>query len=149
MNSNGLQSDDPALFKAIVEQCGDAIIYADRDGVVRVWNRGAEAVFGYSAAEVIGGSLDVIIPERFRKAHWAAYRRAIDAGRPSQGDSVRTTKSMHKLGHELYVDISFGILKSDAGVVLGSLAMGRDCTARYRAEKALRERLAQREAPAP
>jgi len=54
------------LFQAIVEQAPDAIIFADREGAIRVWNRGAEAVFGYAAAEVLGNSLDVIIPERNR-----------------------------------------------------------------------------------
>lgn len=49
-------------FEAIVQQTSDAIIFADCDGLVQVWNRGAEAVFGFSAAEVI-------IPERFRRAH--------------------------------------------------------------------------------
>jgi PAS domain S-box-containing protein len=57
------------LYQAIVEQGPDAIIFADRDGSIQVWNRGAETVFGYAAAEVLGKSLDVIIPERLRHAH--------------------------------------------------------------------------------
>ena len=57
-----------ALFQSIVEQVPDAIIFADREGAIRVWNRGAEIIFGHCAAEVVGGSLDVIIPERLRRA---------------------------------------------------------------------------------
>ena len=57
------------LALAIVEQVADAIIFADRQGVIRLWNPAAEAVFGFSADEMIGQSLDLIIPERLRPAH--------------------------------------------------------------------------------
>lgn len=132
-------STEPALFQAIVEQTSDAIIFADPEGMIRVWNRGAEALFGFSAAEVIGHSLDVIIPERFRRAHWEGFRRAIQSGRTRAAEPVRTTRSVHKLGHALYVEISFGLVKSASGAVLGSVAVGRDGTARFLAEKARRE----------
>ena len=61
---------------------------------------------------------------------------------------MRTTRSIHKLGHTLYVDLSFGLVKSSAGSVIGSVAVGRDCSARYLAEKALREKLAELESKA-
>ena len=93
---------DPRLFEALVEQTPDAIIFADCDGMIRVWNRGAETVFGFSAAEVIGSSLDVIIPERFRRAHWEGFHQAIERGHTQHGGQVRTTRSIHKLGHTLY-----------------------------------------------
>ena len=130
------------LCNAIVAQTPDAIVFADRDGVIRLWNLGAEALFGFPAAEVIGRSLDVIVPERFRQAHWDAFHRAVASGRTRPGDSVRTTRADHKSGRKLYVDLSFGLVKDDSGAVIGSVAVGRDCSARYLAEKALRERLA-------
>jgi PAS domain S-box-containing protein len=130
------------LCNAIVEQTPDAIVFADRDGVIRLWNLGAEALFGFSAPEVIGRSLDVIVPERFRQAHWDAFHRAVASGRTRPGDSVRTTRADHKSGRKLYVDLSFGLVKDGSGSVIGSVAVGRDCSARYLAEKALRERLA-------
>ena len=125
------------LCNAIVAQTPDAIVFADRDGVIRLWNLGAEALFGFPAAEVIGRSLDVIVPERFRQAHWD-----VASGRTRPGDSVRTTRADHKSGRKLYVDLSFGLVKDGSGSVIGSVAVGRDCSARYLAEKALRERLA-------
>ena len=128
-------------------QTPDAIVFADCDGVIRLWNRGAEAVFGFPASEVIGSSLDVIIPERFRQAHWAGFRRAIANGHTRLGDSVRTTRAMHKLGHKLYVDLSFGLVRDDSGSLLGSVAVGRDCSARHLADKVLHERLATLEKP--
>lgn len=126
------------LFQALVEQAPDAIIFADRDGAVRVWNAGAERIFGYAAQEVVGASLDVIIPERLRRAHWEGFRRAIDSGQTKYVNQVLTTRSIHKDGHKLYVDLSFGLVRDDAGTVLGALAIGRDCTARYVADQALR-----------
>jgi PAS domain S-box-containing protein len=119
------------LFQAIVEQAPDAIIFADREGAIRVWNRGAEAVFGYAAAEVLGNSLDVIIPERLRRAHWEGFRRAIDTGQTKFGGRVLTTRSVHKDGSKLYVDLSFGLIRDEAGAIAGALAVGRDCTARH------------------
>ena len=107
-----------------------------------MWNRGAEAVFGFSAAEVMGCSLDIIIPERFRRAPWEGFRQAIASGRTQHGDHVRTTRATHKLGHRLYVDLSFGLVTSEPGSVIGSVAVGRECSARYLSEKALRDRVA-------
>ncbi len=133
------------LFQNIVERALDAIIFADRDGRIRIWNRGAETIFGYSAAEVLGDSLDVIIPERLRSAHWEAFRRAIDTGRTKYGDRVLTTRSVHKNGTKLYVDLSFGLVSDETGAVVGAFAIGRDCTARYLADAALRARVAELE----
>lgn len=129
------------LFQAIVEQAPDAVIFADRDGAIRVWNRGAETVFGYAAAEALGNSLDLIIPERLRRAHWEGFRRAIDTGQTKYVDRVLTTRSAHKDGSKLYVDLSFGLLKDRAGAVTGALAIGRDCTTRYLSDSALRARV--------
>ena len=130
------------LFKAIVGQTPDAIILADCDGLIQVKNRGAEAVVGFSAAEVMGCSLDIIIRERFRRAHWKGFRQAIASGRTQHGDHVRTTRATHKLGHGLYVDLSFGLVTSEARSVIGSVAVGRERSARYLSEKALRDRVA-------
>lgn len=140
-------SSGPALlFQAIVEQTPDAVIFSDPQGTIRLWNRGAEAVFGFAADEALGRSLDLIIPERMREAHWAAMRRAVDEGHVRGGGRVRTTRSLHKDGRRFYVDLSFSLIVDAAGTVLGAAAVGRDCTERFLAEKALRDRLARLEA---
>jgi PAS domain S-box-containing protein len=133
------------VFRAIVEEVPDAVIFADCEGAIRLWNRGAEAVFGYSAAEVLGNSLDVIIPERFRRAHWAGFQKAIDTAQTKYKKKVLTTRSVHKNGSKLYVDLSFGLVKAENGTIVGALAVGRDCTARHLAEDALRARIAELE----
>jgi PAS domain S-box-containing protein len=116
------------LLEAIVEQAADAIIFADRDGVIQIWNQGAERVFGYAAGEVVGKTLDVIIPERLRDAHWEGFRRAVDTDQPKYKNRVLTTRSMHKNGSKLYLDLSFGLIRDRTGAIVGAVAIGRDCT---------------------
>jgi PAS domain S-box-containing protein len=133
------------LPAAIVEQVADAIIFADRQGTIRVWNGGAEAVFGHTADEALGRSLDLIIPERLRAAHWAAFDKALETGRTKYGRQAMTTRSMKKDGTKLYVDLSFALVTDAGGQMLGSVAMARDVTARHAAAAEARERAAKPE----
>ena len=138
MSTNG-----PAdLSRALVEQVADAIIFADREGLIRVWNAGAEAVFGYAEHEALGRRLDLIIPERFRSAHWTAFDRAISTGQTKHGREAMTTRAVAKDGSDLYVDLSFALVDDGAGAVRGAVAVARDVTARYQAERELRRRVA-------
>ena len=136
---HGFGQVDSNLFQAIVEQAPDAVIFADRDGAIRVWNRGAESIFGYAAAEVLGNSLDVIIPERLRNAHWQGFRNAIDTGLTKYTGRVLTTRSAHKNGEKLYVDLSFNLVRDQDGAIVGALAIGRDCTERYLSDRSLKK----------
>lgn len=146
-----MQTDDseaevrPELIQAMVTQGPDAIIFADRRGAIRIWNRAAATLFGYSSAEAIGQSLDIIIPERLRSAHWTGFERALAAGETRYAGKVLTTRSAHKDGSTLYVDLSFALIRDAAGAIVGALATARDCTQRYRAERALRARVAELE----
>lgn len=130
------------LPEALIEHLADAVIFADRDGVIQLWNPGAQAVFGYPAAEVLGRRLDVLIPERLRPSHWAAFDAAIDTGEMKHGRESMTTRSMRKDGSDLYLDLSFALVKDVNGHVLGAVAVARDITSRFRAEKESRRRIA-------
>jgi PAS domain S-box-containing protein len=121
---------DPQFLHAQVDQARDAVIVADRDGVIRLWSPGAEAMFAFSAQEAIGASLDFIVPARFLAAHQAGYRRAVETGRLRTEGRVLRTRCNHKHGIKLYVDFSFGLLKETSGAVLGVFAIGRDATSR-------------------
>jgi len=125
---SGAQS---SLFHAIVEQAPVALIFADCEGVIRVWNHAAEAVFGRPAEEAVGESLDLIIPERFRAAHWSGFQRAIADGHTKYKGRAMRTRSVHSNGSKLYVDLSFELVTSETGQVMGALALVRDCTAEY------------------
>jgi len=134
-----------AVYRRIVEQTTDAVIFADREGLVRIWNRGAQAVFGFTGDEALGQSLDIIIPEELRKRHWEGYNRAIEAGRTRLGSRVLVTRALHRDGSRLYVDLSFAVIVDASGHAEGALAVGRNVTERYLADRALRKRVAELE----
>jgi PAS domain S-box-containing protein len=60
-------------------------VATDRDGIIRIWDPGAERMFGYGAGEAVGQSLDLIIPERLRLPHWEGWRRVIETGESRYG----------------------------------------------------------------
>lgn len=109
----------------ILASCSDALIYADRTGRIQRWNAAAEQLFGYSAAQAIGQSLDLIIPERLREAHWRGFHAAIASGDLRlQGQATRT-RSLCRSGDKLYVSMSFALVRDADGHILGSVAMAR------------------------
>ncbi|CAL61869.1 Conserved hypothetical protein; putative PAS/PAC sensor protein [Herminiimonas arsenicoxydans] len=136
---------DLALSKAIVDQAPDAIIFADTGGLIRVWNSGAERIFGHMAADVIGGPLDIIIPERMLAAHNKGFDHAVSTGEMKYVNKVLTTRSMHKDGSRIYIDMSFGMVRDPDGKIMGALAVARDITERFANESAQRVRIAELE----
>jgi PAS domain S-box-containing protein len=139
-------SRQACLYRALIEDLADALIFTDRDGLIRVWNSGAEAVFGHRAHEIIGKSLDVVIPDRLRSAHWAGFDTAMETGQLKHARQSMTTRSIHKDGCDLYIDMSFALVRDDTGLVLGAVAVAREVTARFKAERDARKRLAELEA---
>ena len=127
------------LGDLIVEQIADAIIYSDRQGMIERWNAAATAMFGYAAAEVLGQSLDLIIPEHLRQAHWSGFRRAMRSGATRLGGRPTMTRGLHQSGRRLYVEMSFAVVRAPSGTVVGSVSVARDATARYEEEKARRQ----------
>jgi len=127
----------------ILRSMPEALIFCDLEGIIRVWNGGAEKVFGWSAAEAVGQSLDLIIPERMRKAHWDGFNQALARGGVKPGRTSMITRSLHKSEEFIYVDMSFEMVRDEAGQMLGSLAVARDATKRFNDEKALRKQLAE------
>lgn len=131
--------DDPGnetavSFENILDQSPDGVIFADHDGIIRVWNQAAQTIFGYTATEVLGKSLDVIIPERFRNAHWNGFYKAMGTGHTVHAGRVLRTRSVHKDGSKLYVDLTFGMVKDASGIIRGSVAIARDATDRHAKE---------------
>ena len=131
-----------SLFRHIVEEIPEGVIFADRQGTVRLWNRGAEAIFGYPAEEALGQSLDLIIPERFRVRHWDGYRQVMATGVTSYGQRLLAVPAMRKDGQRISIEFSIALLKDQRGELAGAVAVVRDVTARWQAERELRGRLA-------
>lgn len=145
MSHSTLESTAAHILRSMPE----ALIFSDLKGVIQVWNGGAEKVFGWSAAEAVGQSLDLIIPERMRKAHWEGFDQAIARGGVKPGRTSMITRSLHKTEEFIYVDMSFEMVRDETGQMLGSLAVARDATKRFNEEKALRKQLAELAAPKP
>ena len=129
------------LAELLVSQSPDAAIFADREGVIREWNAAAERIFGHAAGEAIGRSLDIIVPERFRPAHWRGYERAIGEGSTKYSGQSLPTRADRKDGSQIYVELTFAIIHDFDGQVIGALAHARDITERWEEERRRRQRL--------
>lgn len=130
---------DTALRHLAIEHIPDAVIVSDRDGIIRGWNPAAERLFGFSRADAQGRPLDLIIPERLRRAHDVGFRDALAAGRLKLEGRVMTTRANHRAGDRLYVDFTMGLVRDDRGQVIGVVAVGRDATARQLEAAAARQ----------
>jgi len=130
------------LCRSIVDNAPDAVIYADREGIIRLWNSGAEAMFGYSAEEALGQSLDIIIPENLRGRHWEGYNRVMATGETKYGKDLLAVPGIRKDGTRISLEFSIVMLSDGGGQLLGPAAVLRDVTARWKKEKELRDRLA-------
>jgi PAS domain S-box-containing protein len=124
------------LCQQIIDNSQEAIIFADHQGIIRLWNAGAETVFGYPAAEAIGQSLDLIIPERLRARHWEGYRRVMATGITQYDRRLLAVPAMHKDGRRISLEFTVVILHEATGNVLGIAAVLRDVTERWQREKA-------------
>ncbi|HEY4668189.1 MAG TPA: PAS domain S-box protein [Tepidiformaceae bacterium] len=135
-----------ALAELLLEQAPDAVVFAGTDGMIQTWNAAAEAMFGYPAGEAIGQSLDIIIPEAFRDAHWKGFDRALEAGDTKYRGRALPTKANRAGGETFYVELSFAIVHDGSGAVIGALAHARDITARFEQDRTTRRRLRELEA---
>lgn len=131
------QTDSP-LAERVLACMMEAVIHADRQGLIALWNPAAETMFGFSTAEAIGQSLDIIIPERLREAHWRGFHAAIASSRTRLNGRPTVTRALHKSGATLYVEMSFAMVCATSGEVIGSVAVARDATERVQREKAAR-----------
>ena len=129
------------LCQHIVADASDAIMFSDRQGIIRLWNRGAEQMFGYDAAEALGQSLDLIIPENLRGRHWDGYYRVMESGESRYSTEMLSAPALRKDGSRISTEFSMVMVKGDDGTVLGVAAVIRDVSARWQREKELKERI--------
>ena len=137
------------LCRRIVAESRDAIIFADKDGLIRLWNAGAEAMFGYRAAEMEGQSLDLIIPEALRARHNEGFRRVMARGESRYAADLLAVPGLKKDGSRISLEFTITLIKDDEGEVLGAAAILRDVTIRWQRDQELKKRLAVLEAGWP
>ena len=134
--------DIDKLSRQILSLAPDAILFSDHEGIIRLWNRGAEMIFGFTADEALGQSLDLIIPERLRTVHWEGYHRVMATGETRYGKDLLSVPAQHRDGHQLSCEFSIVMLKDEAGKIIGIASIMRDVTERWKNEKALKEQMA-------
>lgn len=126
--------DVSSLYKALVESSDDAIITKDLNGIILTWNQGAERIFGYTADEIIGKSVTVLMPEDCQKEEPLILARIRAGGRIDHYETVRVRKD----GRLLDISISVSPIINAAGRVIGASKIARDITERKRWEAELR-----------
>jgi PAS domain S-box-containing protein len=131
------------LSAALLVSNADAIIAADAQGVIRFWNPGAERVFGFTAADAMGQSLDLIIPERQRDRHWRGYHHVMQTGRSRYGDGdILAVPGVRKDGTRISLEFTIVPLRDGSGGLTGMGAILRDVTTRFNELQTLRKKLA-------
>jgi PAS domain S-box-containing protein len=130
------------LCQHIVDNTQEAIIFADRDGMIRLWNIGAETIFGYTASEVLGQSLELIIPERLRDQHRHGYRRVIATGLTHYDRKLLAVPATRKDGARISLEFTVVLIRGLNREILGIAAILRDVTARWEREKTMQAHMA-------
>jgi PAS domain S-box-containing protein len=132
------------LGDALLGSGSDAIVATDREGVITFWNPGAARIFGFTAGEAVGRSLDLIIPENLRARHWSGFRQTMETGtsRYGHGDLL-SVPGLTKDGRRISVEFTIVLLRSETQAVAGTVAVMRDVTKRFEELRELKRRLAQ------
>jgi PAS domain S-box-containing protein len=142
-----LENQD-SVYKWIVESVPDAVVFSDQDGIIRLWNTGAETIFGFSAEEAVGEMLDIIVPEKMRERHWEGYFRVMKTAVTKYGKDLLAVPGIRKDGSRVSLEFSVSLIRDEDGVLLGVSAVIRDVTARWQKEREMKERIAALEARA-
>ena len=130
----------------LVAGAGDAIIVCDARGAISLWNRAAERIFGFTEADALGQSLDLIIPPRQRQRHWDGYQKTVETAVTKYGADLLRVPALHQDGRTLSIAFTVSMLQAADGKVTGIVAIVRDETARFTEERNLRKRLSEVEA---
>ncbi len=135
-------SHPDSLFRTIMDNAPDAIVWADAKGVIRYWNRGAEELFGVPAAEAVGQTMDFIIPENLRARHWEGYHRVMAGGesRYARAELLKVP-ALYADGSRKSIEFTLDTAEHpDFGLI--AVAYLRDATENFNEIRELRKQLA-------
>jgi len=134
-------SNTEIIYRQIIENSQDAILFADREGIIDLWNSGAEAIFGYTKEEVRGKSLDLIVPEKLRQRHWDGYQKVMKTGKTRYGKELLKVPAIRKDGTGISVEFTIVLVRNPRNEIIGTAAIIRDVTERWKQEKELKQKL--------
>jgi PAS domain S-box-containing protein len=141
----GIPIDIDRICLTLAREAPDAFVFADAEGAIRFWNRGAERIFGFAAAEALGQPLDIIIPESLRARHWTGYAATMQSGNTRYGaGEILAVPAVRKDGRRISIEFTILPFRDDAGRMTGIAAILRDVTARFEEIRTLRRQLAER-----
>jgi PAS domain S-box-containing protein len=127
--------EERARLAAIVESSDDAIVSKTLEGIIRTWNVGAKRLFGYTASEVVGQPITIIIPPERLDEERAILERLRRGERVDHFETVRVAKD----GRRLDISLTVSPIRDRDGRIIGASKIARDITLSKKAEKALRE----------
>ena len=133
-------------LNALIAAVGDAVMVCDAQGAITLWSPACERLFGFTEAEALGQSMDMIIPERLRKRHWEGYDKTMATGITKYGHDVLRVPAVDKQGNSLSIAFTVAMLHGDDGKVSAIASVIRDETARFNEERVLKKRLTELEA---
>ncbi len=127
----------------LVANMPDAIVHADAQGIIQVWNQGATRIFGFPESEALGQSLDIIIPTSLRTRHWDGYRATMQTGQTRYGNGdLLSVPALRKDGTRISVEFTIIPFTDQTGKMEGICAIMRDTTAKFEETRALQKQLA-------
>jgi PAS domain S-box-containing protein len=136
------RAPDDGTLARLVRELADAVVVCDRDGTITFWNAAAERLFGWPARDVLGTSLDVIIPERFRERHWAGYRTVMATGTTAYGSKLLEVPGNHRDGRSMSLAFTVTLITDPhLGTCIGVAAVIRDDTVAWQQRRTLRAEL--------
>lgn len=118
----------------MIEQASEAVLFADANEIIKIWNKKAELVFGYTSEEAIGRPLAIIIPDRFLSRHQDGYKGVMKTGVTAYDDEVLSVPAKRKDGSTISIEFSVSIIR-EKGEILGVLAIIRDTTRKWHKTK--------------
>lgn len=126
-------------FQALVHAAGDAIVACDAQGLIILWNPAAERIFGFTEAEALGHSLDLIIPEKQRQRHWDGYHHTMHTGVTRYATDTLRVPALHKDGRTISIAFTVALLPPAPDGRRAIIAVIREETARFAEERRLRK----------
>ena len=119
------------MHSEVIEQASEAVLFADANEIIKIWNKKAELVFGYTSEEAIGRPLAIIIPDRFLSRHQGGYKGVIKTGVTAYDGKVLSVPATRKDGSTISIEFSVAIIREQREI-LGISAIIRDTTEEWK-----------------